>query len=140
MSQVTDEQILQQQDAIRNEVNSTSPYVAAKVPLEDLLQEFRNHAIYTEKTKVCHSVPLSRSLLEGKNPFSRSYPFSQSLMDDFHWIRRIRRDGNCFFRAFGFALLEYLHAAPDAVARKGKKTLANPFVNGVSKPSASHSD
>jgi len=38
---------------------------------------------------------------------------------DFHWIRRIRRDGNCFFRGFGFALLEYLMTAPEAQVEKG---------------------
>jgi len=49
---VSDEQILQQQEAIRDEVNAASPFVAAKVPLDDLLREFRDHSIYTEKTQV----------------------------------------------------------------------------------------
>ncbi|VDQ02011.1 unnamed protein product [Trichobilharzia regenti] len=30
------------------------------------------------------------------------------MKQNYHGIRRLRRDGNCFYRAFGFAYLEYL--------------------------------
>jgi len=30
-------------------------------------------------------------------------------------VRQIRRDGNCFIRAFGFGLMNYLLEAPPAV-------------------------
>lgn len=34
--------------------------------------------------------------------------YSKDLSSKYTKIRQIRGDGNCFFRAFGFAYLEYL--------------------------------
>jgi len=52
MSQFSDEQILQQQEDIRKEVNATSPYVAEKHDLEELLEEMKDHPVYAGKTQV----------------------------------------------------------------------------------------
>jgi len=84
-----DDEILRQQEQIKEEINRTQPYISEKQDLLSLLSEFEGNDIYSTKTK--------------------------SLGQQYRQIRRTRRDGNCFFRAFGFAFLEYMMQAHDDV-------------------------
>ncbi|CAF3533169.1 unnamed protein product [Adineta steineri] len=71
----------QQQRLIENEVKENQPLISAKIPTTELQHEYASDdKIYQEK------------LLE--------------LIKKYKYIRRTRRDGNCFYRAFAFGYLE----------------------------------
>lgn len=77
-----DEAIQAQQDDIEYNVQTSSPLVTATLPLSTLDEDFAGHPIYLGKLKV--------------------------LKEKYKSIRRFRRDGNCFYRAFGFGYIERL--------------------------------
>jgi len=58
------------------------PLISALLPISALAVEFQADEIYLNKV--------------------------HELGGKYHRIRKLRRDGNCFYRAFGFAYLEYL--------------------------------
>ncbi|TNN17681.1 Ubiquitin thioesterase otubain-like isoform 2, partial [Schistosoma japonicum] len=77
----TDEATQAQQEAIENDMKSTC-LISAILPLSTLDEDFNGHSVYLEKLKL--------------------------MKQNYRGIRRLRRDGNCFYRAFGFAYIEYL--------------------------------
>jgi len=77
-----DELIMQQQRDIEKEISDTIPLVSDLLSLNSLQNEYLSDEIFKLKTQV----------LAGK----------------YKHIRRTRPDGNCFFRAFAYAYLEYL--------------------------------
>ncbi|PIK36640.1 putative ubiquitin thioesterase OTUB1 [Apostichopus japonicus] len=79
---VRDEAILAQQDRIQKEVEDSNALVSERLPLLILKEEYQSDPIYSKK-------------IEDMNA---SFPY----------IRKTRGDGNCFFRAFGFAYMEKL--------------------------------
>ncbi|XP_072031898.1 LOW QUALITY PROTEIN: ubiquitin thioesterase OTUB1-like [Amphiura filiformis] len=77
-----DEAIIAQQERIQNEIKEANPLVSEKQDLAILNEEYRDDPIYTQKVK--------------------------DLIAHYSHVRKTRGDGNCFFRAFGFAYLEKL--------------------------------
>nr|CAG4652035.1 EOG090X0AE1 [Triops cancriformis] len=98
-----DDLILNQQRQIEKEIADAIPFVGAKEPVDCLLQEYANDSIYIGKVKL----------------LSQTYRF----------LRRTRPDGNCFFRAFGYAYFEQLlkdkedYGRFQALAAKSKDAL-----------------
>nr|CDS31512.2 Ubiquitin thioesterase otubain protein [Hymenolepis microstoma] len=71
-----------QQEEIEKSIKESGPLVGEPEPIAVLAEDFSDHPIYLDK------------LEQIKQKYSK--------------IRRLRRDGNCFYRGFGFAYLEYL--------------------------------
>lgn len=98
-----DELIIQQHREIEKEISDTIKLIGDREDLISLKNEYMNDDIYHKKV-----VDLSKK---------------------YDSIRRTRPDGNCFFRAFGFAYLEYLLDKKDEyesfreVAEKSKDKL-----------------
>uniref|UniRef100_A0A7S1SSY6 Ubiquitin thioesterase n=1 Tax=Tetraselmis chuii TaxID=63592 RepID=A0A7S1SSY6_9CHLO len=81
--QPTDEQIIEQENAIRASEAEGRPLVGEKEPLQALKAEYgAGSAVFVKKI--------------------------ESLMDRYSGIRRARGDGNCFYRSFVFGYLESL--------------------------------
>ncbi|KAK9815200.1 hypothetical protein WJX73_010822 [Symbiochloris irregularis] len=79
----TDDQILAQENSIREAVAESSPFVGDKEPLAALRKEYEDgSAVFLQKIS--------------------------TLEEKYQAIRRTRGDGNCFFRAFIFAYMEDL--------------------------------
>ncbi|XP_062892339.1 ubiquitin thioesterase OTUB1b isoform X1 [Mobula hypostoma] len=78
-----DEAIMAQQDRIQQEIATTNPLVSDKLDLSVLYKEYaEDDQVYQLKVKDLHN--------------------------RYCCIRKTRPDGNCFYRAFGFAHLEAL--------------------------------
>ncbi|XP_043931564.1 ubiquitin thioesterase OTUB1 isoform X1 [Protopterus annectens] len=78
-----DEAIMAQQDRIQQEIAVTNPLLSDRLPVSSLYKEYAEEDdIYREKIK--------------------------HLLEKYTCIRKTRPDGNCFYRAFGFAHLEVL--------------------------------
>lgn len=83
-----DDDIMQQQSAIRAEEAVKIPFVGDKEPLSALAAEYKSgSAILLEKIKI--------------------------LEEQYSAIRRTRGDGNCFFRSFMFSYLEHILETQD---------------------------
>jgi ubiquitin thioesterase protein OTUB1 len=81
-----DDAIMKQSEAIQNEVASQQPLVCDRASITSLIKEYSNNMS-----------PDSAPFLAKAKELSQTYG----------WIRRIRGDGNCFYRALIFAQLEY---------------------------------
>ncbi|XP_031629379.1 ubiquitin thioesterase otubain-like [Contarinia nasturtii] len=77
-----DELIIQQQRQIEKEICDTTPFVSELQDLSVLDNEYTDDPIYSSKLKY--------------------------LKSKYKSIKKTRPDGNCFFRAFAYAYLEYL--------------------------------
>ena len=77
-----DDLILKQQEEIQKNIAACSDLVSEKLPLKVLEDEFSNDEVF--KSKIA------------------------KLSEKYSEFRRIRPDGNCFFRAVGFRLFEWL--------------------------------
>ncbi|XP_071507559.1 ubiquitin thioesterase OTUB1-like [Diadema antillarum] len=77
-----DEAIIAQVDKIEKEMKESTALVSDKLPLSVLTDEFRSDPVYSQKI--------------------------EDLLTKHRFIRKTRGDGNCFFRAFGFAYFETL--------------------------------
>lgn len=77
-----DDLIIKQQEAIQKDIADNTKLVSDQVPLKDLETEFQNDEAF--KSKIV------------------------KLSDTYCQIRRVRPDGNCFFRAVGYRLCELL--------------------------------
>uniref|UniRef100_A0A8C0FXW0 ubiquitinyl hydrolase 1 n=1 Tax=Bubo bubo TaxID=30461 RepID=A0A8C0FXW0_BUBBB len=78
-----DEAIMAQQDRIQQEIAVQNPLVSERLELAVLYKEYaEDDHIYQQKIK--------------------------DLLQKYSYIRKTRPDGNCFYRAFGFAHLEAL--------------------------------
>ena len=73
------EEIIKYENEIRKEIEETTPLVSELKPTTELLQEFE-YSEYSESIK--------------------------TIVNKYENIRLIRRDGNCFYRAFLFRLFE----------------------------------
>lgn len=98
----TDEAILTQQNALRDDEAKNRPLVGDKEPLSALAAEYESGSA-TFQEKIEH------------------------LSSDYSAIRRSRGDGNCFFRCFLFALLEHLlhHGTPTAFSHFRQRIAAS---------------
>lgn len=83
MDSVSIEAIKNQERLIEKEIADRIPFVGSKSPIEELKADYQaDDEIYQKKI--------------------------QYLEKDYEFLRRTRPDGNCFFRAFGFAYFESL--------------------------------
>ncbi|KAI7868119.1 peptidase C65 Otubain-domain-containing protein [Spinellus fusiger] len=110
--ELTDEQILVFEQQIKDEEAHRVPLVCQEEPVTRLEEEFQHNEPFLRKIK--------------------------NLSQDYGHMRRCRGDGNCFFRAFGFAWFEShfgktadytaslatLKATPQLLERSGFQTLA----------------
>ena len=87
-----DELIIKQQEAIQKDIAANSCLVSEKFPLQQLEQEFEADPVF--KSKIT------------------------KLGEKYSQFRRIRPDGNCFFRAVGFRLFEKLREDATELTRK----------------------
>lgn len=76
------EAIKNQERLIEKEIADKIPFVSVKVPIQELKNDYQIDDIYQKKI--------------------------EHLERDYDFLRRTRPDGNCFFRAFGFAYFESL--------------------------------
>ncbi|KRY55128.1 Ubiquitin thioesterase OTUB1, partial [Trichinella britovi] len=86
-----DDQILAQQREIENEVAASQPLIGNKESLDRLVKE------YSQDTA------------------SRFYEKAVQLQNKYTFLRRVRGDGNCFYRAVAFNLCEKLLQNPENV-------------------------
>lgn len=77
------EAIKNQERLIEKEIAEKIPFVSAKIPIHELKNDYQIDD-YIYQSKIEH------------------------LEKDYDYLRRTRPDGNCFFRAFGFAYFESL--------------------------------
>jgi ubiquitin thioesterase protein OTUB1 len=77
-----DELIQKKLKEIETEINQTIPLISEPIPLITLDAEYQNDNVYMSKVNY--------------------------IKEKYDTIRKVRPDGNCFFRAFGFSCLEYL--------------------------------
>lgn len=77
-----DGKILAQERLLEKEVQESAPLVGTQTDFGDLAQEYAADPVYLKKIA--------------------------DLQSRYSSLRRTRGDGNCFFRAFGFAYFEYL--------------------------------
>ncbi|XP_054759782.1 ubiquitin thioesterase OTUB1-like [Lytechinus pictus] len=77
-----DEAILAHQDKLEKEIKESTQLISEKLPLSVLTDEFKSDPVYCQKV--------------------------EDLLTKHRFIRKTRGDGNCFFRAFGFAYFETL--------------------------------
>ena len=86
-----DELILKQQEAIQKDIASSTSLVSGVLPLHQLETEFQADEVFRAKII--------------------------KLQDKYSHLRRVRPDGNCFFRAVGFRLFEQLLGSAEQLAR-----------------------
>jgi len=77
-----DEDILAQKEAIEAQIRRENPLISDREDFTQLETDYQNDEAYLSKVKL--------------------------LKDTYSHIRRVRPDGNCFFRAVGFAFMEQL--------------------------------
>ncbi|XP_033115761.1 ubiquitin thioesterase OTUB1-like [Anneissia japonica] len=77
-----DEDIIAQEDRIQNEIKENTSLIGAKEDLSSLLEQYADDEVYQQKIR--------------------------ELRGRCRYVRKSRPDGNCFFRSFGFAYMEYL--------------------------------
>ncbi|XP_071962049.1 ubiquitin thioesterase OTUB1-like [Antedon mediterranea] len=77
-----DEDIIAQEDRIQNEIKENTGLIGAKEDLSSLLEQYADDEVYQQKIR--------------------------ELRGRYHHVRKSRPDGNCFFRSFGYAYMEYL--------------------------------
>lgn len=83
MDSASIEAIKNQERLIEKEIADKVPFVSAKIPIQELKNDYQSDDdIYQNKIEY--------------------------LERDYDFLRRTRPDGNCFFRAFGFAYFESL--------------------------------
>ena len=85
-NQNQDDLIIKQQEAIQKDIAEKTKLVSDKLSLQELTKEFENDEVY--KSKIV------------------------KLSEKYEQFRRIRPDGNCFFRAVGYRLFELLLSNP----------------------------
>ncbi|CAG7660278.1 unnamed protein product [Allacma fusca] len=94
-----DELTLKQQEAIDKEISSTIPLVGDRECVTNLLPEYESDLVYKDK------------ILE----ISKTYEF----------FRRMRPDGNCFFRAFCYGSIERVLGNPGAIQEYRDRLVAS---------------
>ncbi|OLL23091.1 Ubiquitin thioesterase otubain-like [Neolecta irregularis DAH-3] len=78
-TELTDEQIIDLEQKMLQEVRGDIPLVSSPVSLDELLQEYQGNSVFSEKIR--------------------------ELSETFSTYRKIRGDGDCFYRTFAYGLL-----------------------------------
>ena len=70
------------ENAIKAEIEQTTPLISEQLDIKVLLKDYEDNAEYANSVKV--------------------------ITEKYKYIRKVRRDGNCFYRAFIYRLFEYI--------------------------------
>ena len=70
------------ENAIKAEIEKTTPLISEKLDIQILLKDYEDNLEYANSVKI--------------------------ITEKYNYIRKVRRDGNCFYRAFIYRLFEYI--------------------------------
>ena len=67
---------------LRQEIEMTTPLISNELPISELLEDYKSNNEYATSIK--------------------------QITDKYKYIRKVRRDGNCFYRSFIYRIFEYI--------------------------------
>ena len=70
------------ENALKEEIEQKTPLISEKIDIQNLMKEYESNEEYINSVKV--------------------------ITEKYKYIRKVRRDGNCFYRAFIYRLFEYI--------------------------------
>ena len=73
---------IEYENALRQEIELNTPLISEQLPINILLNDYKNNAEYSKSIK--------------------------TVTNKYKYIRKVRRDGNCFYRSFIYRLFEYI--------------------------------
>ena len=76
------EMSLEYENFLRQEVEQTTPLISEELPVSILLDDYKSNQEYSYSVK--------------------------HITDKYKYIRKVRRDGNCFYRSFIYRIFEYI--------------------------------
>ena len=76
------EMSLEYENFLRQEIEQTTPLISEELPVSILLDDYKSNQEYSKSVK--------------------------QLTDKYKYIRKVRRDGNCFYRSFIYRIFEYI--------------------------------
>ena len=77
-----DELILDYENNIRKEIEETTPLISEELNINKLIEEYKSNEEYSKSV--------------------------ENISQKYKYIRKVRRDGNCFYRSFIFRLFEHI--------------------------------
>ena len=83
------EMAMEFENAIRQEIEQTTPLISEKLNIQILLDDYKSNEEYSNSIKI--------------------------ITKKYKYIRKVRRDGNCFYRSFIYRLFEYICMNNDIV-------------------------
>ena len=92
------EMSIEYENAIRQEIELTTPLVSDELPTSILLEDYKLNQEYSNSIK--------------------------QITDKYKYIRKVRRDGNCFYRSFIYRIFEY-------ICIKNNKNLYEHIINKI---------
>ncbi len=81
------EKSIEFENQIKAEVEQSTPFISPKLPIDVFIAEYKD------------------------NKFQEAFI---SLKSVFPYVRRLRRDGNCFYRAYLLQMFEFLYECQDS--------------------------
>ena len=76
------EMAIEYENSIRQEIEQTTPLISEELPISILLDDYKSNQEYSSSVK--------------------------EVTDKYKHIRKVRRDGNCFYRSFIYRIFEYI--------------------------------
>ena len=76
------EMSVEYENALREEIELTTPLISDQLPINSLLDDYKNNMEYSNSVK--------------------------QITNKYKYIRKVRRDGNCFYRSYIYRLFEYI--------------------------------
>ena len=92
------EMSIEYENSLRQEIEMSSPLVSEEIPTSVLMEDYKSNSEYANSVK--------------------------QITDKYKHIKKVRRDGNCFYRSFIFRLFEY-------ICIKNNKTLYEHIVKKI---------
>ncbi len=89
---------LEYENALRHEIEQTTPLISEQINIQKLLDEYKSNEEYSNSVKI--------------------------ITEKYKYIRKVRRDGNCFYRSFIYRLFEH-------ICMKNNKELYNHLVKKI---------
>ena len=77
-----DELILDYENSIRKEIEETTPLISEELNINKLIEEYKSNEEYSKSV--------------------------ENISKKYKYIRKVRRDGNCFYRSFIYRLFEHI--------------------------------